>query len=213
MTGWLNGWGVPLALTAVLIGYLTTWLPHPAAGLTLIGLDISEWVKFLPQMQNGELPNRDWFYLPPVTLGGLMILWSVGWGNGRWQTWFVRLLGVGVSLLAFPAIEEIRFEAASEWRPRVVLIGLVVLLAVGSVFLSRVPRVTAVLMIALGLVGLILPTWAYLAVRPVVSALLGVPLGTGMGVWLNGVGHLIMIVWGGWLLFVEPIAGKQKAAA
>ncbi len=183
----------PLGATFVLIGYLTTWLPHPTAGLTLIGLDISEWSKFLPQMQAGELPNRDWFYLPPITLALFLVLWSATWGNGRWQTWAARFLAIGISLLAFPAIEVIRFEAANQWQPRVIMIAAVMVMALLAAVLGRWPRVTAGLMVLAGLAGFILPTWAYWAVRPVISALVGAPIGIGIGVWLNLLGHLLMI--------------------
>lgn len=183
----------PLGATFVFIGYLTTWLPHPAAGLTLIGLDISEWSKFLPQMQAGELPNRDWFYLPPITLALFLILWSAAWGNGRWQTWVVRLMAVGISLLAFPALEVIRFEEASQWQPRLVMIAMVIIMMGIAAMIGRWTRVTAVLMVLVGLIGLILPTWAYWAVRPVISALVGAPVGIGIGVWLNLLGHLLMV--------------------
>lgn len=189
----VSDWLIPLGATAILLGYLTTWLSHPNAGLTLIGLDISEWSKFLPQMQAGELPNRDWFYLPPVTLGIFLVAWSAVWGNGRWQTWMLRLLAVGVSLLSFPALEAIRFEEASQWQLRVLMIGGVVILAGTAVLWGRWPRLTAVIMVVAGLAGAIGPTWAYLSVRPVISALVGMPVKVGLGVWLNLLGHLLMI--------------------
>ena len=44
----------------------------------------------------------------------------------------------------------------------------------------------------LGLVGAFLPTWIYLIVRPFAAEIMGVPIGIGVGVWLNGVGHLLV---------------------
>ena len=187
---------LPLALTAVFIGYFLPWLAHPTAGLTLIGLDVSEWVKFLPQMQAGQLPNRDWFYLPPITLGLALVWLSAGQIHGRWRPWLLRGLGLLVSLLAFPALEAIRFEDASQWRPRLMAIALVGLAAVLSPWLPQ--RWAWFALVATSLLGLLLPTWAVLAVRPVVSELLRDPVGIGLGVYANAVGHGVLAVvgWG-----------------
>jgi hypothetical protein len=180
------------AHTAIFIGYLTVWLPGPAAGLTLIGVEIGEWIKFL-----GVGPIRDLFYLPPITLGLMLILTSIGWSNRRWQTWAMRALAVSVSLLAFPAIEIIRFGPASEWLLRLQLIALVLVVAVLSGTLAKkrpafsLMRLSSVLLAIVGVVGAVLPTWVYLKVRPLVSQVIGLPIGIGLGVWLNGLGHLL----------------------
>ena len=36
-----------LGLTAIFIGYFLVWLPGPGAGLSLIGVEVGEWIKFL----------------------------------------------------------------------------------------------------------------------------------------------------------------------
>ena len=60
---------ITAGFTVALAGYFMVWLPQPAAGLSFIGLDIGEWIKFLPQVQSGEAGiNRNAFYLPPITL-------------------------------------------------------------------------------------------------------------------------------------------------
>ena len=99
-------------LTAVFVGYFAVWLPGPAAGLRLIGLELGEWIKFL-----GVGQSRDLFYAPPILLGLIMVLLTAGWDNRRWQTWLFRLLAIGVSLLAFPAVAAITTEPRSEWLP------------------------------------------------------------------------------------------------
>lgn len=181
-----------LAATAILLAYFLPWLPHPAVGLRLIGLEMGEWVKFLPQVQSGEVvAGRNLFYLPPITLGLMLALWTAGWPNGRWQTWLMRGLAVFVSLLAFPALEAIRDEPNSEWVLRLSLIGGVALVAALSGLGGRLPAILPWLFIAvLALLGAALPTWAYLAVRPVIADWLRAPIGIGPGVWLNLVGHL-----------------------
>jgi hypothetical protein len=128
-----------------------------------------------------------------------LILWSASWENGRWQTWFVRTIAVGVSLLSFPAIEVIRFEEANQWQPRLGLIGMVVLMAFGVFAFKRWPRLTAAAIMIVGLIGAIGPLRAFLQVRAVISALVGSPLGIGLGVWLNLLGHVLMVGVGGYI--------------
>ncbi|MCA9965162.1 MAG: hypothetical protein KC423_12985 [Anaerolineales bacterium] len=134
---------------------------------------------------------RNWFYLPPITLGWSLALLSVGWQNGRWQTWAWRGLALAVSLQSFPAIAAILDEPPSEWLLRLLLIASVgVLAGLTAVWprqLSHWP-----LLVVLGLIGALLPTWFYFQVRPLVENAVGVQIGVGIGVWLNGVGHLLL---------------------
>jgi hypothetical protein len=178
-------------LTAVLLAYFLPWLPHPAAGLRLIGLEMGEWVKFLPQVRSGEIgASRDWFYLPPVTLGLALALLTCHWPNGRWQTWAMRALALLVSLLAFPAIEAIRLESADHYLFRLQLVGLAAAVAALS-SLGRYwsPFFTWLLLIAVGLVGAAVPTWIFLVMRPAIAQVLATGVAAGPGVWLNLVGH------------------------
>ncbi len=189
------------AFTAVFIGYFTVWLPGPAAGLRFVGFEIGEWIKFL-----GVGFARNWFYAPPITLGLMLVVWTLTWGEasaerrpegvsrgGRFQNWLMRGLAVGVSLLAFPAIEAIQYEAGSEWQLRLALVGLVFVTALLAGWLEKRPLpywLPWLLLALLGLVGAVGPTRLYLAVRPFVSEAVGLPMGIGLGVWLNGIGHL-----------------------
>ena len=197
---------VRLGFTLILLGYLMVWLPHSIAGLSFIGLEVGEWVKFLPQVRLGEIAaDRNLFYLPPITLGLMLALWTTGWPNRRWQSWVVRGMAVMVAFLAFPAIEAVLDEGVDQWLARVLLIGLVVLVAALIPLLDRLPgrsgaNFALIATISLAVIGLALPTWAYLAVRPAVAQLFDQQVGTGPGLWLNGIGHLLVAVATLWLL-------------
>ncbi len=187
---------LPVGFTAVFIAYLTVWLPGPAAGLSFIGVEMGEWIKFM-----GMGPTRNWFYLPPISLGLMLVLWTVGWPNGRWQTWLMRGMAVLISWLSFPAIEDITGSVAHEYWPRVWAIILVVVVAGVSGLSGQRPRVVRLkwlLMMGLGVAGIVLPTWVYGQARTAVSDVLGLPIGYGWGVWLNGVGHLLIIAVAVW---------------
>lgn len=197
------------AFTAVFVGYFLVWLPGPGAGLQLMGLEVGEWVKFM-----GMDTRRNWFYLPPITLGLMMALLTALWPNDRWQTWGMRATAVAVSILAFPAIEDIMGAYRQEYMARIVGIGLVMAVSLISGILAWrsanerwLPSFIWSGLVLFSLVGLILPTWAYLLVRPAVSEWLGVSVGVGIGVWLNGLGHLGATAVALWLLW--DVKGKR----
>lgn len=187
-----------VGFTLILLGYLLVWLPQPLAGLSFIGLEMGEWVKFLPEVRTGQIAaGRNLFYLPPITLGLMLALWTSGWPNRRWQSWAMRAVAVMVAMLASPAVEAILQEGSDQWLGRVLMILLVLAVALSIPFLDRLPRssgvaVAWVVMIGLAVIGLVLPTWAYLAVRPAVAQLFDRSVGVGPGVWLNGAGHLLV---------------------
>ncbi len=179
-----------LGLTAVFVGYFQVWLPGPAAGTQIIGIEMGEWIKFL-----GVGSRRNLFYLPPIVMGLVIALLGWGWPNHRPHTWAARGLAVAVALLSFPAVAAIQMEPPGEWALRLGLIALVAIVAVaGALF----PRRAAVspwpwLLIALvALLGVILPTLQYFAVRPVAEAIMRRSLGIGFGVWLNAAGSLLV---------------------
>lgn len=187
--------------TLILLGYLMVWLPNPAAGLALTGLELGEWIKFLPEVQSGAAGPRELFYVPPVTLGLMMVVVTCSWPNRRWQTWGMRGLGLAVSWLAFPAIEALRFEGISQWGLRVAGIGLVAAASGGAAWVSRrrpTSRLPRWLIMALALSGALLPLWLFFPIRDMVSNILGMPLGIGPGIWFHVLGHLLVVggVWG-----------------
>ncbi len=177
-----------LGLTAVFTGYLTVWLPGPAAGLRFLGAEIGEWIKFL-----GVRGSRNLFYLPPIMLGAILACLCALQPSTRRQTWALRAVAIGVSLLALPAVEIVLQESPSQWLLRLLLIGLVSALALGSALLARLPSSLLWYLVALlGVLGLSLPTWRYVTLRPFLAEVLGQAVGVGLGVWLNALGFLLL---------------------
>ena len=178
-------------LTAVFIGYLSVWLPGPAAGLQFLGVELGEWIKFL-----GVGAIRDLFYLPPIILGLMLAVLTMGWENGRWQTWLMRGLALLVSLLAFPAYEDLMGASRSEYLLRVALIGLVgltIILAAlfGKKLVANWAWLPWILLAILGIGGAALPLWYYVSqVQPYVSNVLGLSVGVGWGLILYTAGCL-----------------------
>ncbi len=181
-----------LGLTAIFVGYLKTWLPGPGAGLSFLGVEMGEWFKFV-----GLGARRDLFYLPPITLSLILAIWTVTWSRQGWQAWLVRAVAILISLLAFPAIEDISGPVRDQYMLRVLLVVVVILVSLLTAFwhpTGKHMRLPWFLLALLGLLGAFLPTSIYMMVRPFAAEIMGVPIGTGVGVWLNGVGHLLVMV-------------------
>ncbi|MDQ1301293.1 MAG: hypothetical protein QG637_1214, partial [Chloroflexota bacterium] len=70
-------WIILIAAIALgLAGYYGPWAPHKAAGLIVLGLDLAEYVKFLPDVIAGRVVlRREIFYLPllAASLGASLI--------------------------------------------------------------------------------------------------------------------------------------------
>ena len=67
---------ITLAGLIGLIGYYGPWVPHKAAGLVVIGLDLAEYVKFIPEVASGKITfRREIFYLPlfAASVGGQLV--------------------------------------------------------------------------------------------------------------------------------------------
>ena len=200
---------IRLCFTMILLGYFLVWLPQPVAGLSFIGLEMGEWVKFIPEVRSGEVfPSRNFFYLPPILLGSMIAIWTAGWPNSRWQTWLTRVLAVVVGLLALPAIESFSEESPGQWLPRLAMSGFVIVVVLVATYYSSREAVPATIpwlyFIILGLLGAILPLWTYLAIKPFVEILMGARVGFGPGIWLNLLGNILLILLGISFLLRRP---------
>ncbi len=184
----------------MLIGYFLPWFKLQSVGLTLIGLDISEWLKFLPQFDTGELPNRNWFYLPPICLGAMVILWSVLTDAEGRRGWIMSGLGLVLALIAMPAFEVLplngeKFAATGEWLFRFAGIGLVSLLAVGRPLLARIPSKLLVgLVAAVALVSAVFPARLLWLSRSAYIFWLRLTPNPGIGFMLHMLAVLLILI-------------------
>jgi hypothetical protein len=188
-----------VGFTAILLGQFLVWLPNRAAGLTLMGLELAEWLKFLPEAQSGAIGPVQIFYLPPATLALLMLLTTAQWPR-RGATLAMRILALVVGLLALPPL-EVLVGGVRGWLPSAALVALVggVFLLAQLGWLRRLSaRVIWSVMLLLAAVGGVWPTLAYDPARALVSNLVGEPLGTGPGVWFNLLGHALVAAAVGW---------------
>jgi len=191
-------WLLPVAGLLTLAGYFGPWVPHVVAGLVVTGLDLGEYVKFLPVVRNGEVRLwREGFYLPLVTVS--FACSSAAFASLFRYRWPVRMLLLVMATVAalnlLPPAWSPAVLRAAEFRQQV-LVMIACLMAIGvSPFLALLPRwLVALWVISLGGVALWWPFWQFLAVLPAIRELYQQPLVPGWGFYLTLSGLLLLVV-------------------
>jgi hypothetical protein len=182
------------------MGYFGSWIDHAAAGLVVTGLDLAEYVKFLPGVRTGALSVwREGFYLPLVTVS---LAWSLsafrpelGYG---WPVRSLLLLGAAVAALNLlppawtPALlrtPEFRGQAA------VMLICLGIVLV--SPFAALLPRrLTGATIAVLAVWSLWTPIRSFLNILPDIAVIYSVTQQPGWGMYVMVVGLVGLLVVG-----------------
>jgi len=180
-----------------LAGYFGPWVSHRAAGLAVSGLDLGEYVKFIPQVMPGQIAVRREIFYFPLLAGSLMASLLA---SRRSLPRFLRiLLGLGAIPLALALLPP-------AWSPTTLLLpefrlqsaALIFCLAmVPAVILTRYlpDRLVLGLIAVLAIPAAVLPTWGFLEVMAPIAALYRQPLRLGWGFWANLIGFLFVAFW------------------
>jgi hypothetical protein len=180
--GWL---GMILAVAVGVSGYFGPWVPHKAAGLVVTGVDLAEYVKFLPQVASGQIPlRREIFYLP-------LIAASVGAclaASRRALPVLIRVLlglaAIPLALAMLPPAWSPAVLALPEFRLQILAIGLCLLLLPGVAIIRLLPeRLLLMVLTVLAVAAACAPAWGFLQVHPVIVTLYRHPLPLGLGFW------------------------------
>lgn len=187
---------LPLAALLALAGYFGPWVPHRAAGLVVSGLDLGEYVKFLPPVRSGEIALwRPAFYLPllAVSLALSLHAYRPALRYGRLLR-ALLLAGAGVAALnMLPPAWSPAVLRLPEFRTQVAWIALCLAALLASPLLALLPRaVPAALTALLALAALALPVAAFLRVLPAASALYNYIITPGWGPWALGAGLILL---------------------
>jgi len=174
------------------VGYFGPWIAHKTSALAISGVDMGEFVKFLPGVVGGTLPvMRQWFYLPPVAIVvGVALLARSRHLGYPWPLQTILLvLAVPVSLQLLPPAWSPGSLLTAEFRLQAVALAICWLLLAGAWFLDRLSvRLRAALAALLGLTAAVLPTWQMMVSRPSIDDAYGAasPLGWGYFVCMGG---------------------------
>jgi len=206
----------PLGIALALVGYWGPWVNHKTAALVLSGLDMAEFVKFLPGVRAGtEFVIRELFYLP--LLAAALCLALMGSTHYfRYPLWARALMVIAAIVLAIIVLPPYPFIlqalSSDEFR-RQFLMGAGCLAVIAASLLyrrrsteahERLPRaVVAGLLIVVSLAGAIPPVWQFLSIRSALDRVYGQPIHIGWGLWLMVAGFLVVAGAGVWRLEVR----------
>lgn len=179
-----------------LAGYFGPWAPHRAAGLVVTGLDLGEYVKFIPQVMSGQVMlRREVFYLP-LLAGSLTASLIAG---RRALRWWVRLgLALGAIPLALAMLPPAWTPGAllqPEFRLQMMAILLCLAMVPGILLTRYLPDQLILAIIGLlAIAAAVAPAWAYWRVKEAMEGLYRHPLGLGWGFWVGAGGFLILAI-------------------
>lgn len=175
----LFGWGLAA------IGYFGPWIAHETAALTLSGVDMGEFVKFLPGVLDGSLTViRQLFYLPPfvVVVSVALLVGSDRLGFPWSVRGFVLVLAVPVSLQMLPPAWSVSSLLTPEFRGQALALGISWLLLASFSLWGRLPvRITALLSAGLCLAAFGFSAWQLSVVKPAIDQVYNSPQSLGWG--------------------------------
>ncbi len=200
---------LPLILAGFLglVGYFGPWTPHRAAGLVVTGLDLGEYVKFIPQVMSGQVSlHREIFYLP--LLAGSLTASLIA--SRRALPWWGR---VGLGLSAIPLALAMLPPAWTpgtmlqpEFRLQAIAILLCLVMVPGILITRYLPdRLILAIIGLLAVAAAVAPAWGYWHVRGDMEELYRHPLAPGWGFWL-GIGGFLLLAF----LAVAGIFAQRK---
>jgi hypothetical protein len=192
------GWGIAAGLALTAAGYWGPWVTHRAAALVLPGVDLAEYVKFLPAYRQGQLALiREGFYLPLCALS--LALSALAWRPGlgwpsllRWLAWFAAL---PAALAMLPPAWSPPVLRLPEFRIQgiAILVCLAAFLASPIVGRGRLGGIGYVLA-GLSLLALVTPLWQFWLMVPSLVEVYGRPVTVGRGPLIMAIGLLLVAV-------------------
>lgn len=203
---------LPLGWALAALGFFGPWIAHQTVGLILSGVDMGEFVKFLPGALDGTVPiYRQLFYLPPVAIC-LSIALLVSSKRLR-LLWLVRALAFCIAVLASLQLLPPAWSPSSllspEFRLQAIALAACWIFLVASWLLASLPPwLAGSLSAILSLAALSLAWWQYLVVKPSINEVYGTPPPTGWGLPVCLAGLLIMAVAS--LVFVQNTTAPSR---
>lgn len=184
------------------------WVDGRSPGLTLLGIDLAEYVKFLPAVRSGALPvTRQLFYLPLFTLStGLSLAPLIG------AAWLRRPLRLILAIAAIPCALALLPPAWSpatfgqaEFQPQLQMLAVALALALLSlaapwfrplspIWTYRSRQALAYLLALLALAAAAFPLWQWLRMQPAIESVYHRPLSLGWGGWSLLIGGIVLAV-------------------
>ncbi|MEX1019461.1 MAG: hypothetical protein WDZ49_07365 [Litorilinea sp.] len=194
---------LPLGAALVFLGYWGPWLAHPTAGLTVLGLDVAEFIKFLPGIRNQTLTIwREAFYLPAVAISLNLALsaWRPAYRYPYWLRLVLVAGAIATALTLLPPAWSPGILLTPEFQLQTLTMVLCVVASLLSPFLAHLPRLVGrIASLALALAAGALPLWTLYSTWPEIAAVYAIPIQLGWGPFLVVPGLAFMVA-GWWLV-------------
>lgn len=184
---------VAVALVVALTGYFGPWVGHGAAGLNILGVDLAEYVKFLPAYRAGQLDLlRESFYAPLAAgslIAGLLASRRVLPLAARW---LAGAAAIPLALAMLPPAWSPAVLLMPEFRLQVVAIAA----CTGALLLLPLTRILpdALVLLLVALLALVASVWpaaAFLLLPSPIGELYAATVRPGWGFWLSSIGFLL----------------------
>ena len=206
---------LPAGWVLATIGYFGPWIAHETAALTLSGVDMGEFVKFLPPVMNGSLRIvRQLFYLPPaaVVFGVAMLACSRRLRYPRILQVLALALAIPVSLQLLPPAWSPVTLLSAEFRLQAVSMAILWLLLAGTCFWGRLGlRLLGVLSATVALAAAILSAWQFVLAKPTIDSVYSATpsaASAGWGFYACTAGLAMMALAGGLMALEDGESGK-----
>jgi hypothetical protein len=170
-----------------LAGYYGPWSAHRAAGLVIIGLDLAEFVKFLPQVISGQIAiRREVFYLPLMAGSMTASIFASRRFLPRWFRWLLACAAAPLALAMLPPAWSPALLGLEEFSIQLLAVGLCLALIPGIAVTRYLPDSLVLVIIALlSLMAALFPAWAFLQVRPAIAQVYRQPPPLGWGLFVD----------------------------
>ena len=207
---------VILALLFLAFGYWGRWIAHPAASLNILGVDLPEYVKFVPEARYGIIPiNRLVFFALPVSLAlGLILFASMRMRISVWLRALAGVLSIPVALSMLPPAWTPGLLTTPEFRTQTIMImALIAAAFLIPLWKQIIPDwLRGALFILLGLAP-IPALMAFFKIMPALEKLYNHPLKPGPGVYGLIAGMILLIAAGGLMIYAALSSRASSSTA
>jgi hypothetical protein len=185
-------------------GYWGTWLPHSAAGLNILGIDLPEYVKFVPEITSGQISiKREVFFYPLLSLAtGLILLGTIQRPNLPLGLRAILLvLAVPTALAILPPAWTPTLLRTSEFRLQTLYILFLLLAVLFSPLIHRFLSDwwRGIIFVTAGLIPFQALS-AYNQLLPALEKLYAKPLEPGLAIYFVAIGGVFVCLGGVFVL-------------
>lgn len=181
-----------------MLGYFGSWVAHPVAGLAILGLDLGEYVKFVPSVTSGETTIwRVGFYLPLFVVSAMccLLTYRKAYGYSFWLRLALIIMGMAAALNALPPAWSPSVLRLPEFRVQTAGITISLILLASSPALAHLPRLPVYALLAgLTAAAIWLPARNFLRVLPDIAELYGHALRPAWAFYVTVVGLALLIL-------------------